>query len=228
MTNVSGCSGTRDLAATLTVVQEGAGPRPYDVSVSYLFGLDLEGWLDWIESPADGPVESIETDLGTVLAEVDKVLRVEGPKPWLAHIELQANRDSLLASRLLQYHALLFHRHQVRVETTVVLLRPEADGPELTGYLELPEGPDGPSIGFMYRVIRLWERPVTELLEGGLGVVPLAPLAAIESADPHDVVRQLDDRLARELPDTRAEEFRTAVLLLLRLRYTRDQIIELV
>ena len=114
-------------------VQEGAGPRPYDVSVSYLIELDPHGWLDWIGLPADGPVESIESDVGTVLAEVDKVLRIDGPSPWLAHIELQANHDPLLPSRLLQYHALLYHRHQVQIDTTVVLLRPEADGPVLMG-----------------------------------------------------------------------------------------------
>ena len=52
----------------LWLVQEGSGPRPYDVSVSYLIELDPEGWLDWLGLPADGPVESIESDVGTVLA----------------------------------------------------------------------------------------------------------------------------------------------------------------
>src|SRR4051812_32344494 len=101
-------------AAMLLAVQDGPGPRPYDVSVSYLIELDPQGWLDWLRLPADGPIKSIESDLGTVLAEVDKVLRIDAPRPWLAHIELQANRDPRLPSRLLQYHALLHHRHQSR------------------------------------------------------------------------------------------------------------------
>src|SRR5437867_1368703 len=114
-------------------VQEGAGPRPFDVSVSYLIELDARGWLDWLKLPVDGPIESIESDVGTVLAEVDKVLRIGGPEPWLAHIEIQASDDPRLETRLLQYHALLHHRHGLRVETTVVLLRPDADNPRLTG-----------------------------------------------------------------------------------------------
>src|SRR5687768_10762883 len=109
-------------------MQEGAGPRPFDVSVSYLIELDARGWLDWLKLPVNGPIESIESDVGTVLAEVDKVLLIGGLAPWLAHIEAQANRDPRLPSRLLQYHALLHHRHDLPVETTVVLLRPEADG----------------------------------------------------------------------------------------------------
>ena len=147
-------------------MQDGAGPRPYDVSVSYLIEFDPHGWLDWLGLPADGPVESIESDVGTVLAEVDKVLRIDGSTPRLAHIELQSSYDPLLPSRLLQYHALLHHRHQMRIETTVVLLRPEADGPGLTGQLELPAGPDGPSVTFRYRVFRLWERPVACSVSG--------------------------------------------------------------
>src|SRR5262245_5791362 len=79
--------------AMLSRVQEGAGPRPFDVSLSYLIELDARGWLDWLRLPVDGPIESIESDVGTVLAEVDKVLRIDGPEPWLAHIEVQASHD---------------------------------------------------------------------------------------------------------------------------------------
>ena len=74
---------------------------------SFLIELDPRAWLDWIGLPVEGPVHSIESDVGTVLAEVDKVLRVEASRPWLAHIELQANHDPDLPFRLLQYHALL-------------------------------------------------------------------------------------------------------------------------
>jgi hypothetical protein len=65
-------------------MQEGAGPRPFDVTTRRLIEADPEGWLAWIGLPADGPVQAIESDVSTVLAEVDKVLRVDGPRPTLA------------------------------------------------------------------------------------------------------------------------------------------------
>src|SRR5215211_2033224 len=110
MTNVSGCQSRQIGQHMMANVQEGAGPRPFDVAVSYLIELDPPGWLEWIGLPADGPVESLETDVGTVLAEVDKLLRINGPVPRIAHIEIQANRDPRLPARLFQYFGLLKYK----------------------------------------------------------------------------------------------------------------------
>ena len=205
-------------------MQEGAGPRPYDVSVSYLIELDPTGWLEWIGLPANGPVESIETDVGTVLAEVDKVLRVDGPEPWVAHIEIQANRDPRLPAWLLQYFGLLHYRRPERVETTVVLLRPEADGPELTGRY-VPQDGSGPTRAtFEYHVVRLWERPAEELLNGGLGISPLAPLASVDQAQLTRIMVQVYERFQQETDASTASELRNVLLLLLNLRYDEDEV----
>ena len=218
MTNMSGGRATRKLAATLTSVQEGAGPRPYDVSVSYLIELDPEGWLDWLGLPADGPVESIESDVGTVLAEVDKILLVNGPKPWIAHIEIQANRDPRLPARLLQYFGLVHYKRSERIETIVVLLRPEADGPELTGKYA-PQGESGPTNATLeYHVVRLWERPADELVNGGIGISPLAPIARIDRAQLASIMMQVSARFRREADESTASTLWSALTMLLGLR----------
>jgi predicted transposase YdaD len=207
-------------------VQAGAGPRPYDVSTRRLIEGDPEGWLAWIGLPPDGPVTPIDSDVGTVLAEVDKVLRVDGPSPWIAHLELQASNDPRLPARMLQYNALLAHRHQIAVETTVVLLRPEADGRELTGLFEM-HGPTGfRTVSFGYHVIRLWERPVDELLRGSLGVLPMAPLAEVEPSRLPDILRLLEERFSHETDPTLVGELWSATFLLLGLRYDRGTIHE--
>ena len=172
----------------------------------------------------NGPVQAIDTDVSTVLAEVDKVLRVGAQSPWLAHFELQASRDRRLPFRLLQYHALLLHRHELPVETTVVLLRPAADGPEMSGRLEQRGGAGGVTVSFTFRVVRLWQRPVEELLGGGLGILPLAPLAAVEPADLPDVIQRLDERFRREADPATVADLWAATQLLLGLRYDDDQI----
>ena len=211
-------------SAILGVMQEGPGPRPFDVSLKYLIELDARGWLDWLRLPPDGPVESIASDVGTVLAEVDKVLRIDGSDPWLAHIEVQASLDDRLESRLLQYHALLHHRHGLPVETTVVLLRPEAEGPRLSGRYQRRGRFGNLTFSFEYRVVRLWERPLQELLDGGLGVLPLAPLANVEPMDMPPVIKRLDERLSDEADPTTADEIWQTILLLLRLRYDEDEV----
>lgn len=172
-------------------MQERGGPRPFDVATRGLIETDPAGWLKWLGLPVDGPVRPIDTEVSTVLAEVDKVLRIEARRPWLAHLELQASRDRDLPLRLHEYNAILRYRHKIRVRTTVVLLRRQADGRELTGLLEDVE-PDGEvMLSFRYRVVNLWERPVDELLNGSLGVLPLAPLADV----PRGGLQRILDRL---------------------------------
>ncbi|MCC7372503.1 MAG: Rpn family recombination-promoting nuclease/putative transposase [Chloroflexi bacterium] len=206
-------------------MQERGGPRRFDVASRTLIDSDPAGWLTWVGLPVDGPVSTIESDVSTVLAVVDKVLRVDGPTPWLAHLEVQASRDRFLPVRLLQYHALLLHRHDVPVATTVVLLRPEANAPELTGTFE-QRGPSGdPTILFRYGVVRLWERPVDELLAGSLNVAPLAPLAAFHPDRLADVLDRLDERFSRESPSpSLTDELWAATLLMMGVRYTEEQI----
>lgn len=207
---------------TVAAVQEGAGPRPFDVALRQLIEADPPGWLSWLGLPVDGPVRAIPSDVSTVLAEVDRVLRVEAPAPWLAHLELQASRDRALPTRLLQYHALLLHRHRLPVVTTVVLLRPEADGRELSVPFEQRGPMDEVTVRFTFRAVRVWERSADDLLTSGLGLLPLAPLAAVEPDRVVDVIRRMDDRLTREAPPGLADELWAATLLLLGLRYDAD------
>lgn len=191
---------------------------------NFLIELDARAWLDWLGLPVQGTVQTIESDVGTVLAEVDKVVRVDGPAPWLAHIELQASRDRRLPSRLLQYFGLLHHRHQMPVESTVVLLRPEADGPEMSGLFERHSVAGDILVTFRFRVVRLWEQPVEDLLRGGLSVLPLAPLAAVQPGDIPQVMRRMNERLAREVHPSSARDLRAASRFLLALRYDEAQI----
>ena len=110
-------------------MQEGRGPRPFDVATRRLIETDPAGWLALAGLPVDGPVRLLDSDVATVLTEVDAA------SPWLAHLEPQTTHDPVLPRRMLQYHVLLLHRHDKPVASTVNLLRPEADGPELSGYI---------------------------------------------------------------------------------------------
>jgi predicted transposase YdaD len=205
-------------------VQQNRGPRPFDTTTRLLIDSDPAGWLRWIGLPVNGPVRPIESDVSTVLAEVDKVLRVDGPSPWLAHLELQSSHDRTLPIRMLQYHSLLLRRHESPVESTVILLRRQADGPELSGRFEQRSPRGRLTIAFEYEVVRLWQRPVEELLNGSLGLVPLAPLANLGDATLPDVIAQIDDRLERDAPTASVGDFWANTRILMGLRYDREQV----
>ena len=65
------------------------------------------------------------------------------------------------------------HRHGLPVWSVLVLLRPAADGPELTGEYEQEVPGRGRNLWFRYDVVRVWELPPDRLLAAG----PAAPAA---------------------------------------------------
>ena len=75
------------------------------------------------------------------------------------------------------------------------------------------------ALSFWYRVVRIWERPVEGLLSGGIGVLPLAPLADVERARLPEIVRRIDQRFAEEVPPSDIGDLWSATLVLLGLRY---------
>ena len=126
------------------------------------------------------------------------------------------------------YSTVLTHRHGLPVRSVLVLLRREANATAVTGTLAqyLP-GEPGPYDVFHYRVIRLWEVPVADLLQGGLGTLPLAPLTDEAEADLTTVVGQVEQRFRAEASAAEADKLRAATFVLLGLRYERAVIAKL-
>jgi len=102
-----------------------------------------------------GPVEIIDSDITTLSASADKVLKVGGPHPNLVNIELQSYHDTKLARTLWFRQVALDYRHDLPVLTILVLLCKEANSPSLTGVYEskLPDG--WITNRYNYRVVRV-------------------------------------------------------------------------
>jgi hypothetical protein len=166
----------------------------------------------------------IDSNLSTVTAEADKVLWIDDPEPWIEHIEFQASRDVRLEDRAHLYSTLLGYHHQVPIRTALVLLRPEADGPELTGQRErrLPEG--DVYDWFRYDVVRVWQQRVDVLLACGLTVLPLAPVSDVDVGRVPGVLMAISDRLAREASAEQAATLWNATRILMGLRYPENQV----
>lgn len=107
----------------------------------------------------------------------------------------------------------------MRVRSVLILLRPEADSPRLTGVYRLAFPGEAPYLEFRYRVVRAWEVPVERFLGGGLGVLPLAPLADLPEEALPGVIRRMQERLRREATLEVAEVLWTATYVLMGLRY---------
>jgi hypothetical protein len=200
--------------------------KRYDATVRKLIEMGPPDWPEFLGFPVRDPgrVRAIDSNLSTVTAECDKVLWVEDPEPWIEHIELQAGRDVGLVDRIHMYSALLHSHHKVPVRTVLVLLRPAADGPELTGVLEKKWHNGEVYDCFRYHVVRVWEQPVDLLLASGLTVLPLAPVSNVPVEQLSGVLRAISDRLRQEASPEEAATLWSATRILMGLRYSEEKV----
>ncbi len=193
----------------------------FDVSAKELVWDDPKGWLDGLGIGPPGPVEVIDSDITTLSAVADKVLKVGGAEPYLVNIELQSNHQTTLARTLWYRQVALDYRHDLPVLTILVLLRPEANSPSLTGSYER-RMPDGRLTNrYDYHVVRLWREDGEAYLNASVGLVPLAPLTNVPESVLPRLVRRMADRINVE-PRARAAKLGTATYLLMGLRYSKE------
>jgi hypothetical protein len=166
-----------------------------------------------------GAVEILDANLSTVTAEVDKVVRIGGTTPWLAHLEFQSSYDATIGERIVRYNAMLHLQYRLPVASVLVLLRPAASGPATNGVYRVAHPDAPPYLNFSYTVRRVWREPAEDLLAGALGTLPLAPLGAVRRAALPGVLHAMDRRFAEEATHAEAERLRMVTYTLLGLRY---------
>jgi predicted transposase YdaD len=114
----------------------------------------------------------------------------------------------------------LFKRHRLQVRTLLVLLHRRANSPQLTGLYERGFRDEAFDVALRYRTVRVWEVPPDRWLGGGLGLVPLAPLGAVRTAELPAVIAKMKQRLDRA-PRREAVELWSAAYILMGVRYER-------
>lgn len=126
------------------------------------------------------------------------------------------------------YNAALEDRHDLPVQSVIVLLRPEANLSTITGeYRRSVPGAGELYRIFRYRVIRVWELPVQSLLRGGMGLLALAPISAVHEAELPSVMREMKRRAVGVRDRGRLGRWWTAVYVLMGMRYEEALITQL-
>jgi hypothetical protein len=196
--------------------------KPYDATFKNLIEAHPLDALAFVGITHVDRVEIVDTDVSAIAAAVDKALKVTVRQTeFLVHLEFQSGQDAELAERLFWYNAVLFRRHRLPVQTVLLLLTPAADNQRITGRWEICTPSGELCVAFHYRVVRLWQVPVDTILDGGLGILPLAPLAAGAADQIEAVVERMRRRFVAEAP---AEEgtLRAATYLLMGLRFDAE------
>jgi len=195
--------------------------KPFDAGLKDLVEGHASAWAPLLGASRVRRVRVIDADVSTVTGASDKALLVESDEgEYVLQPELQSSYKPDLPSRMSWYNAVYEHRLGKPVLSIAVPLRPEADGPAMNGRHEMRvPGRPGPYRIFEYDVLRLWLVPVKQLLAGGIGILPLAPLADDAAARLPDVLREIDRRLQSEAKSDEAEKLRAATSVLMSLRH---------
>jgi hypothetical protein len=200
--------------------------KPFDAALKDVIETHAADWAALLGAARPRSVRVVDADVSTVTAAADKALVVENDDGELVlHPELQSSYASDLPRRISWYNSVFHHRFALPVLSTAVLLRPEADGPAMTGRYEVRvPGRQQAYHTLAYDVLRLWRLPVEKLLTGGIGILPLAPLADDAAIRLPAVLGTIDRRLADEAKTDEAEKLRAATSVLMGLRHPPELI----
>ena len=194
--------------------------KPYDPTLKALVETEPEAWPALLGRPT-GPTAVIDADIATVSGAADKVLRVSAEPPYLLHLEFVSGHDApALPRKLLVRNALLEDRHDLPVRSGVVLLRPEADSPQLTGRYERGFPGEDAYLAFRYQVLRVWQLAPGPLLSGPLALLPFAPIGAVTEAELPGIIKQMERRLSQRRARRQAPLVWASSFILLGLRYS--------
>jgi len=180
--------------------------------------------------PRQGPVTPLNIDLSTLSAATDVALGYGEPLREIFDLNFQSGCDPFVDRRVHLYNAVFGHRYHVDVRSVLILLRPAADHPNLTGKLSYGKGDT--SVKFRYKIIRMWQRPVKRFLRGGLGLLLLAPLCAMPDDVPLEgalktVIAEIDRRLHAEASHAEAAKLMTGAYILTGLRVRPESLADI-
>ena len=136
----------------------------FDATLKDMGRESPQGFLAAFDRPPAGPVKLLNVDLSTVTTAADLILGLGEPLAEIIQLDFQSSAAAWKHADAMAYNALLFAHYHVPVHTIIILLRPQAAHANLNGVVRYAPRPGRGRMDFAYEVVRLWERPVEELL----------------------------------------------------------------
>ena len=197
--------------------------KPYDATIKDLAAVGPADFVSWFDKPTAQAVTLLNVDLSTVTTAADVVFGIGDPLAEILHLDAQAGPSATKHRDVLAYNSLLYRKYGVPVHSCVLLLRSQAEHPNMTGQVQYASRPHRGKMDFGFEVIRLWEIPAEQLLRSSLATAPLAVLGKLPEAlgltdGLAAVVRQLAERLEREATGDQADRLLVAAYVLTGLR----------
>jgi len=195
--------------------------KPFDATCKELLEAGPHDWLEFLGRPATN-ARLLNVDLSTVTASVDRVILVEdADDPHIEHLEFQAGPDTSKPRTMNLCSSLLENQYDIPIETTLILLRREANLTVYNGhYTRKRQNASKTYRHFEYNVIRVWELSPDVLLRN-IATMPLATVANTPEDQLPAVIDSIKQQMKLVSEPDRVGELWTSVRVLMGLKYNR-------
>ena len=202
-------------------------PYLFDASLKFLCSINIIDFLPFLQHTAGLPARELNVDLSTITLISDAVIGLGDPLEQIIDLNFQSGPDPNLLSRIMLYHAALYHKYRVQIRSIVMLLRKKAEPRKALQKYDVRNG--GCNSTFEYEKIRIWEHPSKEFLDGTIGMLPFAVLGSLpQKVDRikalQDIVKQVKFRLERETSPNLAMNLMQATFNLTAMRAKKNEL----
>lgn len=194
-------------------------PHTFDATLKNLARDYPAGFVALFDGPTNLPISVLDTDLSAVTTSADLVVGLGTPLREVVHIDFQSGASANKHREILVYNALLHKTHKVPVRSIVILLRRNARHKNMNGVVSYAASTTQGKMIFEYQMVKLWDIPAENFVEGDLGLIPLAPLGKLPDGLSKEnglqkVIQNVVNRLLIDEYSEKSKELLTATYLL--------------
>ena len=134
----------------------------FDATFKVLVDHSPGDWARFLFGEALDLATTVDTSLHETSEVVDRLIRVShGSSDFIIHAEFHAGHSgNMIPNRLFHYNAAVMKRYSLTTMSCVLILRREADSPEIGESVVRLVPRFGTVHKFRYRPIRIWREPL--------------------------------------------------------------------
>jgi len=173
----------------------------YDATFKILVDHSPEDWARFLFDESVESAFTVDSSLHETSEVVDRLIRVSHADiEFIVHVEFHAGHSgNMIPNRLLNYNGAVTRRYSLTTMSCVVILRREADSPEIGDLLVRSVPRFGDVHRFRYRPIRIWKEPLPIFLIPGSSLAVAGVLSDFGSLSLEEVgveIRRCIDALS--------------------------------
>ena len=197
----------------------------YDATFKVLVDHSPGDWARFLFGEALDLATTVDTSLHETSEVVDRLIRVShADTEFILHVEFHAGHSgNAIPSRLFHYNAAVMKRYSLTAMSCVLILRREADSPEIGESVVRAVPRFGDVHRFRYRPIRIWREPLQTFLIPGSSLAVAGVLSDFGALSLEEAGMEIRSCIDEVSDPERREDMLYHLVVLAGMRFNRSQ-----